>query len=478
MSHFVTVVLLDEPNEGELELYEHTATARAEIQEAQHQAHQLGADLPIKGDAKTLRTWVEDRLGNVLEPFNENIEVEPYEEPCYCVGRRAKAEVADQLRSERPDLYAFEEGRERFRLLRLLQYYVEPEGENEWGQSHHDFTDHLRESQEDQDALRAMGLGELLDKGLAGELLGDERAAAQERLAAMYDEADVAWKAMHEERDRLEAERLELHPLQDTPSETCGFYLYDAFEVPKDATTEEIRVAAAVKIDEAKAEEPRESILPSDYEREQQLRRIQLLMEGEIKLTDPLSRAIYDRDGDGDDDGCKGAGVVMTTYSPNAQWDWWVVGGRWAGFFADEEVYDPSQDPRNYEPCDFCNATGLVNADGPPYHALELGEPSQQCHVCQGTKIHRRWGNAETEYDVVPAVQYLGLLEAQYKAGELKSTPYAMILPDGTWIGRGKMGWWGMSHGDLDQDNWAEVVLGHMREQAAGRIAVACDMHI
>src|SRR5439155_2088993 len=30
---------------------------------------------------------------------------------------------------------------------------------------------------------------------------------------------------------------------------------------------------------------------------------------------------------------CKGSGVRQTTYNPKSKWDWWVVGGRWDGYF-------------------------------------------------------------------------------------------------------------------------------------------------
>jgi len=31
---------------------------------------------------------------------------------------------------------------------------------------------------------------------------------------------------------------------------------------------------------------------------------------------------------------CAGSGQRMTTYNPDSQWDWWVIGGRWAGWLS------------------------------------------------------------------------------------------------------------------------------------------------
>ncbi len=31
---------------------------------------------------------------------------------------------------------------------------------------------------------------------------------------------------------------------------------------------------------------------------------------------------------------CHGTGTYMTTYNPQSQWDWWVIGGRWEGWLS------------------------------------------------------------------------------------------------------------------------------------------------
>jgi hypothetical protein len=34
---------------------------------------------------------------------------------------------------------------------------------------------------------------------------------------------------------------------------------------------------------------------------------------------------------------------------------------------------------------------------------------------------------------------------------------YAVVI-DGEWVSRGKMGWWGLSHDDMDQDEWVRLI--------------------
>lgn len=40
-------------------------------------------------------------------------------------------------------------------------------------------------------------------------------------------------------------------------------------------------------------------------------------------------------------DECNGTGTYISTYNINSKWDWYVIGGRWDGFFADREAGDP-----------------------------------------------------------------------------------------------------------------------------------------
>ncbi len=50
-------------------------------------------------------------------------------------------------------------------------------------------------------------------------------------------------------------------------------------------------------------------------------------------------------------------------------WDWWVIGGRWAGHL---DGYDPNADQKNWEWCEFCQRTGI---------RTDLG-PAKPCNAC------------------------------------------------------------------------------------------------
>jgi hypothetical protein len=77
VSHFVTIVLVDEDN----------------IKKHEKPVGAIG-DLLIK-PARSVT--VEAVIDDLLAPFDENTEVEPYQKECWCVGRAAGVEVREQI---------------------------------------------------------------------------------------------------------------------------------------------------------------------------------------------------------------------------------------------------------------------------------------------------------------------------------------------------------------------------------------------
>lgn len=64
-------------------------------------------------------------------------------------------------------------------------------------------------------------------------------------------------------------------------------------------------------------------------------------------------------------------------------WDWYQIGGRWAGHFA-RDSYDPHKDPRNWERCDICEGSGQRGLPGSRFEhegpSVLDGEPF--CNSC------------------------------------------------------------------------------------------------
>ncbi len=78
---------------------------------------------------------------------------------------------------------------------------------------------------------------------------------------------------------------------------------------------------------------------------------------------------------------------VIRFTNPNAKWDWWQIGGRWSGFF--EPLYDPEEDPANFEVCFICEGTGMRNDE--IGMAQRQVHPEYKCNGCNGDGISLKW---------------------------------------------------------------------------------------
>lgn len=95
-----------------------------------------------------------------------------------------------------------------------------------------------------------------------------------------------------------------------------------------------------------------------------------------------------------------------TTYNPESEWDWWVVGGRWDGEFA----------PGNHLPV----------ADA--IDELQSSDPAQ-------------W-----------------------------KFPYSLVNAEGEWITKGAMGWFGIAAPAMTDLEWQEKFLEELRKQPDGML--------
>lgn len=146
---------------------------------------------------------------------------------------------------------------------------------------------------------------------------------------------------------------------------------------------------------------------------------------------------------------CEGRGHRVSTWNEEGRWDFWMIGGRWAGFFDD---YDPTMDPKNKEKCIICGGKGKVSENDGSRKKID-------CFHCSGTGVAEKWPTGRTFHpgDIQP------LADVRERLGsELAS--YAIITPDGKWQSRGEAGAFGFSHGEVSTDVWrkriAEIVAG------------------
>lgn len=152
----------------------------------------------------------------------------------------------------------------------------------------------------------------------------------------------------------------------------------------------------------------------------------------------------------------------------NAKWDWWVVGGRWSGFFKIKDGENSN--------------TALkkdIDIEGMKYAAKQDAEKDYDniMAIVGDLSDFKAWeaikaeiidlDEARTEYQgqravaVFRSVYPFSMLDDyaiprdDFVRGKVESTivPFA-VLKDGQWHERGLMGWWGCVSDEKNQSEW------------------------
>lgn len=78
---------------------------------------------------------------------------------------------------------------------------------------------------------------------------------------------------------------------------------------------------------------------------------------------------------------------VVKRTNPDGKWDYWTLGGRYAGRL--KPHYDPEKDPDNQEKCFLCYGTGVRDDD--IAREQRLSKPEYQCNGCNGKGMRPKW---------------------------------------------------------------------------------------
>jgi len=173
-------------------------------------------------------------------------------------------------------------------------------------------------------------------------------------------------------------------------------------------------------------------------------------------------------------------------HNPNAKWDWYSIGGRWAGYFvADKDIVQVSElialkdtylakeqeavlkfwkewnellDGKEFDPFDGPRDTAL---------SLEWVECKNKSELTGNefkTVIWERTASSDDpRFDVYKNVTFEDMLKVSSYFNPLRT--YAYLSKDG-WMAKGDMGWWGCSHEEsasavLEYANkYAELIYG------------------
>lgn len=185
----------------------------------------------------------------------------------------------------------------------------------------------------------------------------------------------------------------------------------------------------------------------------------------------------------------------FSTYNPNSKWDWYLLGGRWSGFFKVKPIVDSMENVKfpeytvgeaglmTEEPkigyadqllkkdIDFVGmrADAILNAekDYDEFHAILKGRefplwpailekyPEDQIDAAR-----EEFNNLETVKDLNKAGYYFNnerfnvSREEFLRKAELSAFSTFAFLNEKGWCERGNMGWWGIVTNEKDDEQW------------------------
>jgi hypothetical protein len=308
----------------------------------------------------------EDSVDSAMEPFNENLSVDEWEDECYCIGKIALDECIEKAVSM-SGASSLDEAKQR---MELEAYSILLEENPQWEKMRVD-----RSAQEVQDAENLRFPRNIKDVTLA--------------------EMKYSLEALGEEEGRrAHAELLEIQRIQVNYRE---FHM-DIMESAR------------------------------------------AMMDNHPKVDEAYPECEH----------CDGTGSVMANYSPQGKWDWFQVGGRWAGQWTD---YDPEKDPNNIEQCSICSGTGErpnmvlylkkgedapegaaydkdVEVDGVEVSRYFLTEASKNCNGCNGCRGTGKSVKWPTDWNSDGNIHRVSDIIERAK----NDPPASFITLDGEWV--------------------------------------------
>lgn len=199
--------------------------------------------------------------------------------------------------------------------------------------------------------------------------------------------------------------------------------------------------------------------------------------------------------------------VEYSTYNPKSKWDWYVIGGRWSGFFKLKE------DAKNTDDTIIMNRNGMadqcmkgsIDYDGMVKDAIkEATEIWNKANVLFAGETFEHWDSVRTRIETIdearkfyneqPVVKRFSNSEdfgiwvdveeydmplEQYVQTQVNNVLSTFaVVKDGVWYEKGEMGWWGMSTDKMSQNEWNEKFKELLNSVSDDTILTLIDCHI
>ncbi|MFF0139711.1 hypothetical protein ACFYRN_25060 [Streptomyces sp. NPDC005227] len=214
-----------------------------------------------------------------------------------------------------------------------------------------------------------------------------------------------------------------------------------------------------------------------------------------------------------------------STYNPQSKWDWWVLGGRWLGYFLPKPEHDGDRRLIKGRPGVGGNKAGPGRVDGGPRGLLDFealrktksaeagAEYDQWTSLVEGLPEAKPWSHyveqvkadgeafpidrARQEYAAQPRVrkaresarfrwhddvirQFSVDRDTYVRCAAEGAVPgFALLDLNGTWVAPGEMGWFGMStDNEADRSDYQSRVNAYLEALPDDALVVVVDCHI
>ncbi len=203
--------------------------------------------------------------------------------------------------------------------------------------------------------------------------------------------------------------------------------------------------------------------------------------------------------------------------NPDARWDWWVVGGRWSGFFKplpgkigevgqagvfgneapvglvdqiqakDVDFMGMVEDARIKAEKEFTEFEGLTrNLEPPPCVWDQFQARFESIDEAREVWGDNAWIAALRKAHRVSLftdpVDYWCIYDGGRKTFIERASHNALstyaVVKDGNWYERGKMGWWGMASDEMSQQEWNVKILELLNDLDPEQWLTNVDCHI
>jgi hypothetical protein len=211
----------------------------------------------------------------------------------------------------------------------------------------------------------------------------------------------------------------------------------------------------------------------------------------------------------------------VSTYNPKSKWDWWVVGGRWRGYFTARSELRVADSKRMLlsGPAWMNEGRELLDrsVDGGPIRFLDLAAQRERARLkaveyadkyerlIVGTPEPLSWSDMLAVYDTVDEAReryreqprvaatreldgFFGSAIDDFKWGrelyihraELSAVPaYSYLTQDGEWLSPGDMGWFGMSSDTPETREAYDIEINkRISEADPDTVLIVVDCHI